>query len=240
MISSRAGNILTLEAIGSIRCSPEMPLWWVLHRYRGRARWVVPAAWMERHGVDGTGRRGDPGTRQRRSRERRPPAMASTFPSLAPLATAAAIQDGIRSASSGAPRSAWSRRQRPTVAAARAGGCPRAKSWSLKSRTGEPASARIHWVEDLGEAATVRGKWRGGRGGDGDREVATRGRRRRPEGGGDEGEVAEEKASPKFGGGDGVPGLWRMRSRLPLRMVFGEKIGTVAVQGGLGPPLQMV
>jgi hypothetical protein len=63
------------------------------------------------------------------------------------------------------------------VAAARAGGCPRAKFRSVKSRTGEPASARIHWVEDLGEAATARGKWRGGRGGDGDREVATRGRR---------------------------------------------------------------
>jgi hypothetical protein len=110
--------------------------------------------------VDGTGRRGDPGTRQRRSRERRPPAMASTFTSLAPLATAAAIQDGIRSASSGAPRSAWSRRQQPTVAAVRAGGCPRAKSRSVKLRTGESASARIHWVEDLGEAATARGKWR--------------------------------------------------------------------------------
>ena len=154
MICSRAGNILTLEAIGSIRCSPEMPLWWVLRRCRGRARRVVPAG----------------------------------------------------------------------------------RGWSGTARGGA-GTAR---VEDLGEAATARGKWRGGRGGDGDREVATRGRRRRPEGGSDEGEVAEEKASPKFGGGDGVPGLWRMRSRLPLRMIFGEKTGTVAVQGGLGPPLQMV
>jgi len=105
------------------------------------------------------------------------------------------------------------------VAAARAGGCPRAKSWSLKSRTGEPASARIHWVEDLGEAATVRGKWRGGRGGDGDRELARRGRRRRLEGGGDDEEIAEEN-SPKFEGGEGVPEQWRMGFKMPLRIIF--------------------
>jgi len=45
------------------------------------------------------------------------------------------------------------------------------------------------WVEDLGEAAMTRGRWRGGRGGDSEREVARRGRQRRPEGGSDEGEV---------------------------------------------------
>jgi len=42
-------------------------------------------------------------------------------------------------------------------------------------------------VKDSGEAAMARGKWRGGRGGDGEREVARRGTRRQPEGGGDEG-----------------------------------------------------
>jgi len=87
-------------------------------------------------------------------------------------------------------------------------------------------------VEDLGEAATTRGKWRGGRGGDGEMEVTTRGRRRRPEGGGDEGEVAEGKASPKFGGGDGVPGQSRVGSRMPLRDDFWGEIATVPVQDG--------
>ena len=80
---------------------------------------------------------------------------------------------------------------------------------------------------DEGEAATARGRWRGGGGGDGQREAATRGMRRR-------GKVAEEKDSPKFGGGDGVPGESRAGTRMPLRMVFGKKTATVPVQGGLG------
>ena len=68
-----------------------------------------------------------------------------------------------------------------------------------------------------GEAATARGRWRGG-------EVVT------ARGGGDEGEVAEEKASPKFGGGDGVPGQSRVGSRMPLRDDFWGEIATVPVQ----------
>ena len=119
-------TVLTLEAIGSIRCSPETPPWWVLHRCRGRARRVVPAG----HGWSGTVRR-----------------------------------------SAGPAR-----------------------------------------VEDLGEAATTRGKWRRGRGGDGERDAARRGRRRRPEGGGDEGEatatgdLGDAARVWRFGGAGDGPG----------------------------------
>ena len=43
-IFKRGSNtVLTLEAIGSIRCSPEVPPWWVLRRCRGLALRVVPA-----------------------------------------------------------------------------------------------------------------------------------------------------------------------------------------------------
>ena len=75
-------------------------------------------------------------------------------PSLGP----AAPDDGgdasaTRSTSSGALCSAWSRRRWLTVATARAGGWPRAKSWSMRSSTRKVASAWSHWAPHRRESA---------------------------------------------------------------------------------------
>jgi len=81
----------------------------------------------------------------------------------------------------------------------------------------------------LGEAATARGKWRGGRGGDDEREVERRGRRRWNEGGGEEGkatatgDLGDVARAWRFGGAGAGPGQPRTGSRYHCSWFFGRK-----------------
>ena len=89
----------------------------------------------------------------------------------------------------------------------------------------------------LGEAATARGKWRGGRGGDDEREVERRGRRRWNEGGGEEGEAATARGRRRRGGGDGDGRFGGRGSRLEI---WGSRRRPWTTEDGIQVPLQLV
>ena len=118
---------------------------------------------------------------------------------------------------------------------------PAGRGWSGTVRRGA-GPAR---VEDLEEAATTRGKWRRGRGGDSERDAARRGRRRRPEGGGDEGDAATREGS----GGEGLPKIWgkgrrpwTLEDEIPAAIAdgFWRENRYCSGSGWFRPPLQMV